>query len=304
LQPDGKILVGGSFTRLSGQQCTNLARLNPDGSLDDRFTPGAIGGIGGFRLSANSVSALAVQTDGRILVGGRFTKLGGEARTNLVRLDADGTLDGGFNPGPGGNTSSSVTSIALQSDGKLLLGGSFNTLAGMPHLNLARINTTSPATQCLSFYGSTITWLRAGSGPEVWRTTFETSSNGMSWVQLGTGHRISGGWQLTNVMLQAGNTIRARGFIAGSGVGDGIVETTRQLIHAILTCDGMFGVVSNQFGFHLSGWPGQVVVVESSTDLLHWSPIQTNTLGDIPLYFSEPLSWQAPHRFYRARLWP
>ncbi len=304
LQADGKILVGGSFTKIGGQSCTNLARLDPDGSLDGSFTPGIGGATGGFRSRSTSVSALAVQTDGMILVGGSFTKTGGQARTNLARLFADGTVDGGFNPGPSGGVNATLNSIALQSNGAVLLGGYFSTLAGVPRLNLARINATGPASQCFSFYGSTITWRRGGTGPEVWRTAFETSSDGVSWTELGTVQRIPGGWQLTDVTLHAGNTIRARGFIAGSGVGEGIVGTTLRLIPGICTCDGAFGVLSNQFGFHLSGLPDQVVVLEGSTDLLHWSPLQTNTLGSSLLYFSEPWSVQTPHRFYRARLWP
>ena len=303
LQADGKILAGGSFTKLGGQSCTNLARLNPDGSLDSSFTPEIVGRIGGsigaFQSLYGSVSALSVQTDGSILVGGSFTKIGGQARTNLARLFADGTVDGGFNPGPSGGVNASVNSIALQSNGKVLLGGTFTSLAGQARANLARINATGPANQCLSFHGSTITWLRGGTGPEVWRTAFETSSKGVSWTDLGAGQRIPGGWQLTNAILRAGNTVRARGFIPGGGIGEGILETTLRLVPTILTCDGALGLVSNQFGFHFTGLPGQVVVLEGSTDLLHWSPLQTNTLDRSPIYFSEPWSVQNSHRFYR-----
>lgn len=299
LQADGKILVGGSFTKLGGQSCTNLARLNSDGSLDDSFAPGGVSGTGGIWVSASSVSALAVQADGMILVGGSFTKVGGQARTNLARLFADGTVDGGFNPGPSGSIYSSVNSISLQPNGKVLLGGTFTSLAGQARANLARINTTGPASQCFSFCGSTITWLRGGTGPEVWRTAFETSSNGVSWTDLGAGQRIPAGWQLTNATLRAGDTVRARGFIPGSGIGEGILEATLRLVPTILTCDGALGLVSNQFGFHFTGLPGQVVVLEGSTDLLHWSPLQTNTLDRSPIYFSEPWSVQNSHRFYR-----
>ncbi len=303
LQADGKILVGGSFTKIGGQFCTNLARLNPDGSLDTGFTPGIVGWvrgtIGAFQSLYGSVSALAVQTDGMILVGGSFTKVGGQARTNLARLFADGTVDGGFNPGPSGGINSSVNSLALQADGKVLVGGNFISLADMTCQRLARLNTTGPANQCFSFCGSTITWLRGGTGPEVWRTAFETSSNGVSWTDLGAGQRIPAGWQLTNATLRAGDTVRARGFIPGGGIGEGILEATLRLVPTILTCDGAFGLVSNQFGFHFTGLPGQAVVLEGSTDLFHWSPLQTNTLDRSPIYFSEPWSVQNPHRFYR-----
>jgi uncharacterized delta-60 repeat protein len=70
----------------------------------------------------------------------------------------------------------------------------------------------------------------------------------------------------------------------------------------ILTGDGAFGVISNQFGFNVSGVSSQVVVVERSSNLLQWLPLQTNTLGSSPVYFSDPAWSQTPHRFYRARL--
>ena len=69
---------------------------------------------------------LAVQDDGKILVGGEFTTLGGQARNYIGRLNADGTLDSGFKPGANG----AVYSLAVQADGKILVGGSFTTLAG------------------------------------------------------------------------------------------------------------------------------------------------------------------------------
>ncbi len=72
VQPDGKILVGGDFTRLggggTGTEFRNyIGRLNADGSLDTTFNPGTNG----------YVYALAVQPDGKILVGGDLTRLGG-----------------------------------------------------------------------------------------------------------------------------------------------------------------------------------------------------------------------------------
>jgi hypothetical protein len=50
--------------------------------------------------------------------------------------------------------------------------------------------------------GFTVTWWRGGASPEVWRTTFETSSDGVTWTPSGTGSRFSGGWELTNVSVQ------------------------------------------------------------------------------------------------------
>ena len=183
VQADGKILVGGDFTTLGGQPRNSIGRLNADGTLDSGFNPA----VGADYLPY--VYSLAVQADGKILVGGDFTTLGGQPRASIGRLNADGTVDAGFNPGLG-LSDPSVYSLAVQADGKVLVGGNFTTLGGQPRANIGRLNNTEPATQSLSYDGSTITWLRGGTSPEVWRTTFDYSTNGSDWVNLGVGERI------------------------------------------------------------------------------------------------------------------
>ena len=144
IQPDGKILVGGTFTMLGGGGTgttprSKIGRLHPDGSLDTTFDPGAIG----------TVTALAIQPDGKILVGGEFTMLGGGGtgttpRTYVGRLHPDGTVDTDLNPGANG-WYGGVRALALQPDGKILVGGFFSTLGGggtgtTPRSNLGRLN--------------------------------------------------------------------------------------------------------------------------------------------------------------------
>ena len=202
LQRDGKILVGGRFGSLDGQPRECIGRLNSDGSLDTAFNPTANG----------EVNCIVLQADGKILVGGRFTQLGGHSVTNMGRLNVDGSLDTAFNPGPDG----AVHSLALQADGKVLVGGRFQTLAGCARTNIGRLNNTEPATQELTLNGSKVTWLRGGTSPEVWSTTFEISTNGgAEWAFLGHGERIGGGWELRGVNPPPGSTIRARGHITG-----------------------------------------------------------------------------------------
>ena len=98
-----------------------IGRLNPDGTLDTSFNPGANG----------RVNAIAVQADGKILVGGAFTMLGGggtgtTARNFIGRLNPDGTLDTAFDPG----ANNTVFALAVQADSKILIGGSFAMLGG------------------------------------------------------------------------------------------------------------------------------------------------------------------------------
>ena len=132
LQPDGKIVAGGTFTDYNGTARNSVARLNADGTLDATFAPTGTGFNG-------EVSALVRQPDGKILVGGRFTSYNGVARAYVARLNADGTLDASFVPaGTGFNFW--VNALALQPDGKILAGGAFATYNGLAASRLVRLN--------------------------------------------------------------------------------------------------------------------------------------------------------------------
>ena len=77
----------------------------------------------GFGITGR-MSAVVVQPDGKLLVGGYFPSVRGLLRTNVARLNADGSGDPTFNPSV---KSDEVVSLALQSDGKVLVGGYFST---------------------------------------------------------------------------------------------------------------------------------------------------------------------------------
>jgi uncharacterized delta-60 repeat protein len=294
LQSDGKILVGGSFTTLGGQSRDNIGRLNVDGTVDTSFKPGA---------GPGEVFGLAVQADGKILVGGHFTTLGGQSRIGIGRLNADGTPDPNFNPGAGG-AYAYVHALAVQADGKILVGGYFSTLGGQSRTNIGRLNNSGPATQSLTFDGSTLTWMRAGTSPEVWRTTFEYSPNGgNSWTDLGGGSRIPGGWQLPGLALPGNTTFRARGYTVGGyqNASGWFVET---VLRAPLAIYGILYSANGQFGFSAGGPAGQMVVIEASPDLYAWTPLQTNTLSAAPISFRDFQAALFPTRFYRLRPGP
>jgi uncharacterized delta-60 repeat protein len=94
VQPDGKLLVGGHFNYSSnGVTSSNLVRLNADGSADATFAVGR--GVNG------AVRALALQADGKVLVGGDFSSYNGTNAPNLMRLNTDGTPDVTFAAGNG-----------------------------------------------------------------------------------------------------------------------------------------------------------------------------------------------------------
>ena len=119
-QPDGKIILAGSFNSVQGVGRNNIARLNADGTLDLSFDPNANGSIHG----------MALQSDGRLILCGSFSTLGpnGAAvpsiRNGLARINGDGTLDDGFDPNP----NDYVRCVVIQGDGKILLGGDFTSV--------------------------------------------------------------------------------------------------------------------------------------------------------------------------------
>jgi len=303
VQADGKILVGGTFTTLGGQSRTNLGKLNGDGSLDTSFTNGA----------NNTVNTLAVQTDGKILVGGRFTTLGGQTRTNIGRLNADGSADATFNPGASG-AGAFVDALAVQADGKILVGGFFTNLSGQARTNIGRLTSGGAAKQTLAVNASGVaaTWSRSGAGPEVEQVTFEQSSDGTNYTALGSGTRISGGWQLTGLALPAGQNfyLRARGRAVGgrNNGSSGLMESVRQfnlpgtaprLAGARLAGSGHFQI-SFPFAFGVNFTA--LAATNLGLPVTNWT-----ALGPVPEFapgqfqFTDPTATNHPSRFYQVR---
>jgi len=135
VQSDGKILAGGVFTTFTGTTQNCLIRLNSDGSKDTSFNIGT--GFGPF--GGVAVLSVAIQSDGKVLVGGSFTTFTGSTQNRLIRLNSNGTKDTSFDIGTGFDNS--VQSIAIQSDGKILVGGNFTTFTGTTQNRLLRLNS-------------------------------------------------------------------------------------------------------------------------------------------------------------------
>ena len=149
VQPDGKILLGGDFTAVSGQPRGNLARLNADGTLEN--TTGFNNGTG---VNAR-VSSIAVRGDGRILIAGDFTSVNGQARSRVALLNADGSVAelAVFDPGTGAN--GRVRSLLPQSDGRLLLTGEFTMMNGQTRNRIARLHPTGALESTATFDAGT-----------------------------------------------------------------------------------------------------------------------------------------------------
>ena len=149
--PDDRLLIGGDFSSVNGYSRNGVARINADGSVDTTFHPGT---------GANyTVWCVAVQADGKVLVGGSFWTFNGVTRNGIVRLNADGSVDSGFNPGGGVHTLNNypnppIMCVAGQPDGKTLIGGQFTQFNGTNINYIARLNGDNSSTTNLQFMSS------------------------------------------------------------------------------------------------------------------------------------------------------
>lgn len=163
VQPDSKILVGGTFANFRGSPRAGIARLISNAQLDPTFDPGT--GVVG------SVSAITLQPDGKILIGGQISSYDGVARSGIARLHPDGTLDTSFNPGTGvGNAI--VSLIAVDPNGKILVGGNFPSFNGAATPFLVRLNAN----------GSVDSSFQSGTGPDASLTALLIAPDGSIFI--------------------------------------------------------------------------------------------------------------------------
>jgi gliding motility-associated-like protein/uncharacterized delta-60 repeat protein len=130
LQGD-KIILGGRFSTIQTDTYRRIARFNNDGSIDNTFN------VSGSGFDAR-VSALHVQSDQKILAGGEFTSYNGNSNNRIIRLNADGTEDPGFDPGSG--IDAGINAIQSFPDGKIIIAGQFSTFNSAAVSRIARLN--------------------------------------------------------------------------------------------------------------------------------------------------------------------
>ena len=183
LQPDGRALIAGNFTAYNTIPRNSIARVNTNGLMDETFVAPPNSGANG------TISCLALDTNNLIYIGGSFTSFNGTARNGIARLNNDGSLDTTFNPGVGLNPGGSVRTLALQPDGGLVIGGSFNTVNATNRYNIARLNTNG--TLDLSF--------NAGTGPNAIVNTLVLQTNGSNISVI-----IAGGFTLVSGTPRSG----------------------------------------------------------------------------------------------------
>lgn len=128
----GRLWVAGEFTRFRGEAAGRLIRLESDGSRDGTFEVG----VG----ADDAILAMVPGVDGAVWIGGRFREVSGQPRSRVARLRGDGSLDASFDPGLGPDDA--VWALVLHPDGRLFLGGAFQTVNGVTREGVAALVTT------------------------------------------------------------------------------------------------------------------------------------------------------------------
>jgi uncharacterized delta-60 repeat protein len=177
--PDGTTIVAGNFSKFNGVSAPRITALNSDGSVNTNYNFG-----GG---PDDAVFALALQDDGKILIGGDFKNVDGNPRTRVARLLANGSVDDTFKPGLGPD--GRVYDIEVQPDKQILIAGAFTNVNGFPRRGIARLNSALPAPKVLATtISGTDLSITFESKPGVTYNVEATTDigNKNSWVIVGT----------------------------------------------------------------------------------------------------------------------
>ncbi len=158
IQSNGKIILSGDFQLFNSQSKKRIVRLESNGNIDNTFQSG-IGVEGPVRASA-------LQPDDKLIIGGLFNSYNTTTIKNLVRLNANGTVDSTFNTGVGPNNE--ITEIFIQRDGKIIISGFFSKYNNVSFIGFARLNPN----------GSIDTSFAIGTGTNLAPVCFAQQSNG------------------------------------------------------------------------------------------------------------------------------
>jgi len=254
-QPDGRLIVAGDFNTFNNAPRSRVARLQNDGTLDNSFITGTI--------STGAVQCVAVQSDGKIVIGGDFIRVNGVDRGHIARLNSDGTLDNSFPAGSGAN--GIVYAITLQADGKILIGGGFGSVSGTNRSGIARLNTD----------GSLDLTFDVGTGAD----------GPVYAIALTPDEHVVIGGDFTVV-----NGIARRG-IARLNPDDPIDIA---FLPGLALANGAFQML-------ISAKPGHPYALEASSDLANWTVLRTNVAVGTTLSFTDTNAASFNQRFYRVR---
>ena len=259
---DGKILFGGSRWSKSVSRPV-VTRFLPDGVLDTQFNPPISGESdhGNSTRPVQEVKSILVQSDGKLILAGCFSIQNDPSRSNLARLNSDGSLDNNFARAAVPTNEFSTVAV-LQEDGKIVLAST----------------VYSPD----SSYQSTVTRLNPDGSAD---RGFDTV-NVNGWVQ-----QLA--LQLDGRLLMAGFLISEIDGVKRQGLARLNLRPSFRFGPVAVTRNG-------ELSLNLTVEHGMEYVLQASNDFVNWFPLVTNTATSFSLQFNDDTTAPSPHRFYRA----
>jgi N-acetylneuraminic acid mutarotase len=218
----GRIYVGGRFTRAGEVSANRVARFDPQANSWSALGTGANNGISGDETSfpGPSVSALAVDEQGRVYVGGDFTQAGGVSARSVARFDPATNSWSALGTGANNGVSGSVNALAIDGQGRVYVGGRFPQAGEVSANNVARFDPQANSWSALGTGSSNGVSVRSPISPALGVSALAVDGQGR--VYVGGRFAEAGGVSASSVARfnPATNSWSALGTGGGSGTND------------------------------------------------------------------------------------
>ena len=285
--PDGRLIIGGSFEHVHGVARQSIARLNRDGGLDTTFAQGVSVGWG-------EILAVAIQADGRLLIGGTFQEVNGFPRGGLARLNSDGSLDLTFQDAQlSQDDDDPIEALQILGHDWVLAGGQFP--GGLARVYLGEVGSppvivASPASLTVVAGGSATLSVQAAGTPPLW---YQWRLNGTA-IADANGETL----YLTNVRAEDAGLYSV---VVSNAAG--VAISSKALLTVLVPPGLTLASYSPTAGATLmvQGQTGHTMVLQVSPDLTAWTQLGVATVGPSGhCLFVDPQAGNLPVRLYRA----
>ncbi|HKQ39934.1 MAG TPA: Calx-beta domain-containing protein, partial [Verrucomicrobiae bacterium] len=300
VQTNGSLVVGGNFSL----PARSLTQLRVNGSVDSTFVVGT--------GADNVIHAVTAYRNGSVLAVGAFTNFNGVSRRGIVRLNPDGTVDFSFVPPL--VTNGIIYSVALQTNGQVLIGGDFQLNTSGSHYSLARLNadgsldTTFRGTNGIN--GIVFGIGLQASGKIIIGGTFTTidGTPRNRYARLQTNGTLD---DTFNPGIGANNTVYAVCVLPDDNILLGgeftlVNGISRRGVAKIRGNDRQarfydVAMVGNTARLSFVSTPGVNYILQASSNLVNWTSISTNNAANDTLTIVDPAANLHKKRFYRVR---
>ncbi|PYJ06938.1 MAG: hypothetical protein DMF06_17050 [Verrucomicrobia bacterium] len=250
---NGSVIVVGGFTNFNGVTRRGVARLNPDGTVDFSFVP--------VLVTNGIIYTVAMQTNGQVLIGGDFQLNTSAAHYSLARLNTDGSLDTSFRGTNGIN--GIVFGIGVQSNGKIIVGGTFTTIDGFIRNRYARLNNNGTLDDTFN--------PGIGANNTVYAISILPDDN----ILIGGEFTLVNGISRRGIAKIRGNDREARFY--------------------------KIELVGSTARVSFTSTPGVNYILQASSNLVSWASISTNNAPGDTLTIVDPAANLHKKRFYKVR---